>query len=540
MPNNSCANNGNGPRTQIKAVAERGQRLVNDTKTSAPSIDLSSGVGRTDTANASRFVDRFGGELLYVPPWKKWLVWDGKRWIDDSGVGVQQRAIRYAKGLWNDVEILSQRLSKDDFMSLVAFVRATNQAPKIASFLKLAQSDPRVVCAVDELNTDPLLLNCVNGTIDLKTGVIRPHNPADRLTQITNVEFDPNAVCPKWEETLSLIFDGNASLIRYVQRLLGYSLSGSTGEHILPISYGSGFNGKSTLWNTTADLLGDYAYLANDDLLLGDKSNHPTEKAALYQKRFVAISEPERGSQLKESRVKELTGDRYITARGMNENFWTFQRTHTFWISSNHLPKITGTDDGIWRRVKLIPFVVDLREKVKPVPDFDKWLVKHEGPGILAWLVRGFLDYQEHGLQEPKTITEATGKYRGDSDTLGEFLAEYTVDEVDAEVTASELFKAFSEPYGGRWNQTTFGKAMAERYTKTKSRRAPNRGKTIYQGIRLRTEKDDESDDAVPVGTSSDTGSVFIPIAGDQPPNWYQPVPSTNPSSDECDLGVAF
>jgi len=330
----------------------------------------------------------------------------------------------------------------------------------------------------------------VNGTVDLSTGKLQPHNPADRLTQITTVAYDPDAKCPKWEETLLLIFNGDTELISYVQRLLGYSLSGATGEHILPIAYGAGFNGKSTVWNVVAELLGDYASLANEELLLGDKSNHPTEKAALYQKRFVAISEPAQGAKLKESRVKELTGDRMITARRMNEDFWSFERTHTFWLSSNHLPKISGTDEGIWRRIKLIPFVVNLRDKVKPIADFDRWLVKHEGRGILAWLVRGFLDYQKHGLTDPACVVAATETYREGSDVLGDFLVEHTVAEDGAEALASDLYAAYLK-WGGKWSSTAFGTEMAERFEKTKSRlRGATRGKVVYFGLRMRTEFD--------------------------------------------------
>jgi len=501
---------------------------------------LDSDPGRTDTANASRFVELFDREILYVPPWGKWLSWDGSRWRDDSGVGAQRRATRYSVSLWDHLPELANRLSKSEFNSVVSFIRATNQAPKIAAFLKLAQCHPSVACTVEELNADPMLLNCVNGTLDLSTGKLRPHNSADRITQITKVAFDPEATCPQWEQTLSLIFDGDVELVRYIQQLLGYSLSGATGEHILPIAYGNGCNGKSTVWNTVSELLGDYASLANEELLMGEKSNHPTEKAALYQKRFVAISEPERGSKLKESRVKELTGDRTITARRMHEDFWSFERTHTFWISSNHLPRITGIDEGIWRRVKLIPFVVNIRDKVTPVPDFDRWLVQHEGRGILAWMVRGHLDYLANGLLEPSAVTQATNNYRADSDALGEFLSEYIVEEVGAEATAADLFKTYSESFGGKWNQATFGKAMAERYTKTKSRRSPNRGKTIYQEIRLRTAKDDESESVVPPGTSSDIAQRNVPIAWEQHPRCVPLVPNDHPADDSADEGVLF
>lgn len=167
------------------------------------------------------------------------------------------------------------------------------------------------------MNEHPLLLNLQNGIFNLTSGELEPHYQECLLTQIANVEFQKNATCPQWSAAIELIFDRDKELIRYVQQLFGYSLSGDTGEHILPIAYGSGCNGKSFIWNVVFELTGEYAGLANDSLLMGMKDNHPTEKAFLYQKRFVPISEPEQSSKLRESRVKELTGDGTITARRM-------------------------------------------------------------------------------------------------------------------------------------------------------------------------------------------------------------------------------
>lgn len=449
-------------------------------------IDLAHDSGRTDAANAIRFVDRYHAELIYVPQWAKWLTWDGRRWVDDSGVGVRQRAKRYAKSLWGELAKLAPKLKRDQLGVIQTFVRNSNGRRKIEDFVALASVDERVVCSVDQLNQNPNLLNVENGTLDLLSGALRPHDPKDRITQLASVSYDPTAECRKWLDTLSLIMDGDAELIQYVQRLLGYSISGDTGEHILPIAYGSGCNGKSTVWNVIHDLLGDYASLASDGLLLGDRSNHPTEKAALYQKRFVAISEPERGVKLRESRVKELTGDRTITARKMHQDFWSFTRTHTFWLSTNHLPSIDGTDDGIWRRVKLIPFTVDIRKRVEPITDFDNWLVEHEAAGILAWLVRGHIDWRRNGLPEPKAVADATRSYRDDSDPLGDFIAEHCYLSPNAITTASDLYRVYEANYGGKWTRTAFGRAMAERFAKAKPKNGPHRDKIVYCGIGIR------------------------------------------------------
>jgi putative DNA primase/helicase len=445
---------------------------------------------RTDAGNARRFIDAFHDELLYVAPWKKFLAWDGKRWHEDSGVGVNQRAKDYSDSLWEDfvgaAKVLDGEDAKNKLNSLRSFVAKSNGSHGIESYLKLAAYDERVVCQVDALNADPYLLNCSNGTIDLRTGKLRPHSPSDRITQLAPVDYYQDADCLKWLDTMDLVFDGNAELIRYVQQLLGYSLTGDTSQHILPIAWGSGCNGKSTIWGTVTELLGDYSTLANDDLLLGDKSNHPTEKAALYQKRFVAISEPEKNASLREARVKELTGDRTITARRMHEDFWSFQRTFTFWLSTNHLPRIDGTDEGIWRRVKLIPFTVDIRTKTKPIPDLDRWLVANEGPGILAWLVRGYIDYRTNGLVEPSVVTQATSVYRADSDPLGDFIQDCCITGKYEEETSQKLYEAYQE-HGGKWSVSAFGRALAERYEKAKSKLGKNRDKVVYKGIRLRT-----------------------------------------------------
>jgi putative DNA primase/helicase len=493
---------------------------------------------RTDAGNARRFIDRYHDELLYVAPWKKWLAWDGRRWNADHSVGVNQRAKDYSNSLWDDfvgaAKVLDGEDARNLLNSLRSFVVKSNGSHGIANYLSLAAYDPRVVCQVDALNANPYSLNCLNGTIDLTTGKLHPHNPADRITQLAPVEFYEGADCLRWEDSLDLFFDGNAELIRYVQQILGYAISGDTSEHILPIPWGGGCNGKSTIWNTVAELLGDYATLANDDLLLGEKSNHPTEKAALYQKRFVAISEPEKNASLRESRVKELTGDGIITARRMKEDFWSFKRTHTFWLSTNHLPRIDGTDAAIWRRVKLIPFTVDIRTKIKPIPDLDKWLVANEGPGILAWLVRGYLDYRQHGLVEPSIVTQATSAYRDDSDPLGDFIAEYCIVEPDGVVLASELFDAYSEKFHGSWKQTSFGKEMAARFQKVRPTTGEHRKKTIYKGVRLRdildgdvkqpnSEKHRENDvcPQLPIPNTIVPGK--LPISIEQPDNYGQP-----------------
>ena len=440
--------------------------------------------GRTDNANATSFIQSMGHVLRYVPTWKKWLVWDGKRWrVDADSSAVRHRARRYANSLWDELGNLCNVESKE-FTEIAKFVRATNQSQGIEAFLNLARCDEMVVVSHDQLNTQTTLLNVLNGTVDLESSKLLEHNPDDHITQLANIRFDEKADAPEWKKSLDLIFNDDQELIRYCQQLLGYSISGDSGEAILPVNYGSGANGKSTIWNTCIELLGDYGFVAPSKLVMGSSNEHATDVASLYQKRFVCIAEPEQNSKLREARVKELTGDSTITARRMREDFWSFQRTHKFWLSTNHLPQIQGNDNGIWRRIKLIPFTVDLREKVAPIPDFHRWLVQNEGSGILNWLLAGYRDYRANGFIEPQTVKNATAGYRDQSDQLGQFIADRCIVEPSAVVSSNELFQAYHD-WGGQLTQTKFSIDMMLRFKREKRTYGPYRNKHVFEGIGL-------------------------------------------------------
>lgn len=443
---------------------------------------------QTDNELASRFIDSYQGELRFVPSWKRWLVWDKKRWAVDDNTGRTLRFGRvFSRALWDQFsEFMQQLVDSPDKPTkrTYKFITKANEQRGIRAYIDLASADHRVSVALGSLNADPLLLNLQNGTLELETGNFREHRQEDCLTQLANVKFDAEATCPRWEESLKMIFANDTELIGYVQRLLGYAITGLRSEHILPIAYGSGCNGKSFMTNVILGLLGDYAYSANDSLLLGIKDAHPTEKAALYQKRFVAVSEPDQGARLKESRVKELTGEATITARRMNEDFWSFDRTHTFWMSTNHLPRITGSDEGIWRRVKLIPFEVDLRTVTTPIPDLDEILLRSEGSGILNWLVRGFHEYQAYGFMEPQRVRVAVDGYRKDEDELESFVSEKCEIGDHCMATADELYKAYLD-WGGKASRSVFGKRMEVKFVRDRPQNGEFRKKTIYHGVRV-------------------------------------------------------
>ncbi|MFN7292802.1 MAG: phage/plasmid primase, P4 family [Pirellula sp.] len=438
------------------------------------------GNDRNENAIAVDFINVYGSELRYVPSWKKWLYWTGTHWdIDHDLVYVTSRMRILAHRYWEWVPQLQN-------LEYTKFCIALNRRATIDNVITLSRTDDRTTVKHDQLNTNPYLLNTRNGTIDLKTGAFREHRQSDYITQVANVSFDANATCESWNAFIDLIFGEDHEAKRYIRALLGYSLSGDVGEHVLPICYGAGANGKSTIWNTVVELLGDYAMLAPNKLLLGTNNEHDTIIASLYQRRLVAISEPDEGMKLREARVKDLTGDEQVTARRMREDFWSFKRTHKFWLSTNHLPQISGSDEAIWRRIKLIPFRIDLRKATKPIPNYHKLLIRKEGPGILNWLLSGFRDWQENGFIEPQSVITETASYRGQSDEIGRFIADCCDVSPELVVASSDLHNAYRD-WGGELSQVRFSTQMQGRFRHSKRTFGRYRNKQVFEGISLQS-----------------------------------------------------
>lgn len=383
-----------------------------------------------DTGNAQRLVARHGENLRYCGAWKKWLVWDGMRWrVDETGLALHatkdvKRTIR--------AEAKAER-NKQRRKDLRNWARASGMAERRRAMLALAACDPRVTVTVEQLDADPTLLNALNGTVDLHTGVLRPHRRTDHLTRLTPVRFVPGAPCPRWQIFLTEIFTGDQGLTDYQQRALGYAATGEVREHVLHFLHGDGANGKSTEMEVVLAVLGDYATAAPKDLLLWREFDaHPTEVADLFGRRLVVASETGEGRRWDEAKLKWLTGGDRLKARRMREDFWQFDPTHKFWVSGNHRPEVRGTDDGIWRRLRLVPYAVKFWNSADPMapaagPFADpalKETLLAESEGILAWIVEGAVSWYAQGLAPiPPAVLGATQEYRADSDQLGRFLA---------------------------------------------------------------------------------------------------------------------
>ncbi|MDG2388391.1 MAG: phage/plasmid primase, P4 family [Planctomycetaceae bacterium] len=440
--------------------------------------------GRTDTANAVRLVAKYRHGIRYVAAWGKWLIWDGKRWCPNS-IRLEALAKSIANDLWKEIAGSDQ----EQLGKMATFATKSNSANGIRNMIKLARSEPGIEIRTEALDTHPTLLNVENGTIDLTTGQLREHRREDLITQLSPVSFDPEADCPDWESFLHRIFEGNNELIGYVQRLIGYSVTGLTTEHVLPFLFGTGANGKSTFIETVFRLLGpNYSMKATPDLLMVKRNeSHPTERADLFRKRFVACVETEDGKRLAESLVKEMTGGDKIRTRRMREDFWEFSPTHHVWIAGNYKPQVNGTDHGIWRRIKLIPFDVVIPKAEQDGQLGDK--LSSELSGILNWAIEGCLAWQKNGMQEPEIVQLSTEQYAEEMDEVGQFINEHCETDQTFITAATPLYQAYIAATESVVSQRRFGQSLASRgFTKARMPSGPHAGRHGWKGLRLITE----------------------------------------------------
>lgn len=409
----------------------------------------------TEAGNAGRLERLHGNDLRYVPAWNQWYRWDGKRWDADQTLEIYRRTDLTVQSLMLEAQSAPGRSGMED---AVKWWTRSQSARAADSTIKLARSLGRHPVGIAAFDRDPWAMNCPNGTVDLRTGEVRPHRREDMLTIAGPTPYEPDAECHGWEVFLDRVFPndpadpeagGNKAVIRYVQRLFGYCLSGVVVSNMLPIFWGHGSNGKSTLLEVVQDVVGPgYTMQAPPNFLMArDTENHPTELADLYGKRLVIASETKKRQHLDEALVKQLTGGDKIRARRMREDFWQFDPTHKLILCSNHKPIVKGTDAGIWRRLLLVAFLAkfwdpDAGHTGHELYRQDKTMktrLRAEAPGILAWFVRGCLDWQKEGLEQPVEVRDITREYRQEEDVFGRFLADRYVKSATGETTLKDM-----------------------------------------------------------------------------------------------------
>ena len=438
------------------------------------------GYNLTDLGNARRLVHRHGRNLRYCWLWRKWLVWDGKRWVKDDTGEVYRLAKETVSSIYQEAAAAPNDEARKE---LGKHATRSEAGARIKEMVDLARSDVPVM--PDELDASPDLLNTESGTIDLRTGELREHRREDLITKIAPTTYRPDAAAPTWEAFLERVLPGE-DLRAFVQRAVGYSATGDTSEQCMFINHGGGANGKSTFQEAIAAALGDYAMRAPTEMLLAKRSDGvPNDVARLKGARFVSASETEEGRRLAESRIKDLTGQDTITARFMKAEWFDFAPTHKLWLSTNHKPEIRGTDAAIWRRIRLVPWAVTI-----PPAEQDKKLpiaLRHELAGILAWVVRGCLQWRREGLQAPDEVRKATGEYRAEMDVLAGFLVECCELDTGHWEYAKDLYECYKrwcDENGERPEpQRKFGGRLGERGFQRD--RGGSRGAGIWRGVRL-------------------------------------------------------
>ncbi len=408
----------------------------------------------TDMGNAERLQRRHGHDLRYCKAWGSWLVWDGQRWVkDDAG-----HVVRLAKETVRSIYAEAAATGDDDVRRAIAkhALRSEGEA-RVRAAISLAESEPGIPAAPDQFDQHRWLLNCRNGTLNLRTGELRAHERDDLLTRLAPVAYEPGAGCPTFLAFLDRIMAGNEGLIRFLQRAIGYSLTADTSERVLMILHGEGRNGKSTLLEVIRGILGDYAVRTPTETLLAKRDNTiPNDIAKLKGARFVSASESDEGRRLDEAKIKDLTGGDTVSARFMRGEWFDFLPEFKLWLGTNHKPIIRGTDRAIWDRIRLVPFAVRI-----PDEEQDKQLrvkLLAEAPGILAWAIRGCLDWQRDGLGEPQEVRNATAGYRAEMDVLGAFLEDCCVVNPKAHCAAKDLYAAYQQ-----WCDETGEKAMTQK-----------------------------------------------------------------------------
>lgn len=401
----------------------------------------------TDIANAVRLAQRHGANMRFTAA-AGWLVWDGARWREDPKcVAVQAFAKRTALSIFDEIK------DAPDRKAMMKHAQSSQSKRAVEAMLWLARSEPGIPAELTDFDADPMLLNVANGTLDLRTGELRPHRREDLLTRITPIAYERTAECERWDAFLWEVLGKDQELYQYARRLVGYLLTGKTSEQVLHFLYGLGANGKSVFCEVLEDLLGDYAIVVSPELLMVRRhAGIPNDIARLRGVRAAFMNETSQGSRFDEAKLKDLTGGDTLTGRFLHQEFFDFPPTHKLIIRGNHKPVINGTDEGIWRRLRLIPFIVTFAPDEQDQQLVEK--LREELPGILHWAIAGCLEWQRDGLKPPPVIVEAVREYRQESDTLGRFIEDYCTTNKVAQVKAGVFFsryQQFAEQSGERW-----------------------------------------------------------------------------------------
>lgn len=430
----------------------------------------------SDDGNALRFIDAFGDDLRFVHEHNSWYVWDGSRWAKDE----RENVIALARAVPRKIAASALDILDDEMRKQVEkWANASRNVNRIQAIPKLARTDERVKVAADLLDSDPWSFNVQNGTVNLRTGGISPHDKQDLLTKLSPITFNPRATAPRWLDFLKLVFAEDEKVIDFVQRSVGYTLTGLTSEQVFFILHGQQGTGKTTFIETLRAMFGEYARNADPSTFMQkQKSGRANpEIARLQGSRFVSSSETEENERLAAGIVKRLSGSTTITASHLYAPDFEYVPVMKLWIDTNHKPRISAHDDAVWARLVMIPFDVVIRHTARDVKDYQS-ILKTELPGILRWAVEGCLKWQHDGLARPEKVNEAAAEYREESDALQVFIEDVCIVHEAATCAASALYAAYVE-----WAQQSNERPLNMRVFKTRLAERGYEHKRTERGI---------------------------------------------------------
>ncbi|MCZ6942395.1 DNA primase [Bacillus mycoides] len=398
----------------------------------------------TELGNAERIAYYHGENVRYCNE-LEWLIWNGKHWHEDSKRQIEAITAKTLRALYGEA-----KATEDKYQSKMLHDWAKKCERRTIRINSILDVRPMVSVKKKELDSHSFLFNCDNGVIDLKTGELLPHDRDLLLTKLSPIKYDKNAECPNWKSFMESIFktpvgEPDHELINYLQKAIGYSLTGVTKEQVMFFLFGNGRNGKSTFINIIQDLLGDYGRQTNSDTFLKKRNDSGinNDVARLDGARFVSAVESEEGQQLSEALVKQITGGEKMSARFLRQEYFEFTPEFKVFFTTNHKPIVKGSDEGIWRRIMLIPFTVTI-PKDKIDYDLPDKLAK-EMPGVLRWAVEGCMKWQAEGLRAPEAVKAATAEYREDMDILAPFIDENCTVNSSVRIEAKSMYENYTK-----------------------------------------------------------------------------------------------
>ena len=436
----------------------------------------------TDIGNSKRLIGRHGENLRFCYETGHWLVWDGKVWARDTGAQLMALAKETVISMYDEVSSVFDTQARK---ALVQHAQKSESEVKLQAMISLARD--LVPIKLEELDSNKMLFNCQNGTIDLRTGTLMPHKREDYITQISPVEYDQYAECPLWQQHLKRVTGNSEELIAYLQRVFGYCLTGDTREQSMFFIHGRTKTGKSVTVKAIMNILGDYCKQTPSETLLVKRFGNHKDTARLVGSRMVVAVESERGEKLASALIKNLTGGDRIAARFLYKENFEFEPTFKIFLVANDKPAIRGEDSAMWERIKLIPF-----NQFIPMEERDKELgekLREEIAGILNWMVEGCLEWQKYrDLVESEIVTNETAMYQDEMDILADFLDDCCVIDKGGKVSVSDLHNAYSawckENEEEPLNKRAFHNELTSRQFYTR-RGAKN--KRIWHGLSLKS-----------------------------------------------------